>query len=294
MDQAVRGLARWAWACALVTTWSVGQAQEVPVVPVPAVGHEHRREQETAVIRAHHLSRLQTRLTVEPAVLREGCRYESEIATHPPHKKVVLTFDDGPEPGQTEHILAVLKKHDIQATFFLVGHKARQYPELVSQIQESGQHIVANHSWDHPNFHDLSVADQAAEVTKTDAVLAPLSSLKLFRYPYGNSSCETNALLRNMGYKIVGWHVDTCDWAFDHDGSVDDKEALSCGVLAPFRKDFVGHVLASARAHNGGIVLMHEIHPNTLKKLDDIVMRLKEEGFSFAPLTDEGFANSMR
>lgn len=254
----------------------------------------HSRDDETAKIRKHHLQRLNDRLTVDPGVLHETCKYESEISTHPPAKRVVLTFDDGPEPGQTDFILETLKRHDIKAAFFLIGRKAQQHPELVERIRAAGHHLAGSHSWDHPNFHDISVADQAGEVLKSDELLMSNQSLKLFRYPYGNSSCATNALLHSRGYKIVGWHVDSCDWAFDRSGSVDAKEALSCGVLAQNRNDFVDHVASAVRGHNGGIVLMHEIHPNTLRRLDEIIGRLLRDGFVFGALDDPEFSASLR
>jgi len=67
----------------------------------------HSLEEETAKIRKHHLKRLNDRLTIEPKILQQTCRYESDIQTRPPKKRVAFTFDDGPEPGQTEHILEV-------------------------------------------------------------------------------------------------------------------------------------------------------------------------------------------
>ena len=92
----------------------------------------------------------------------------------------------------------------------------------------------------------------------------------------------------------MGWHVDSCDWAFDANGGVDSKEALECGVLPAYRKDYVGHVLSALRAHRGGIVLMHEIHPNTLKSLEAIIEALLAAGYTFGSLKDEGFAGSLR
>jgi len=254
----------------------------------------HGRAEETARIRTHHLKRTHERLTVEPAVLHENCRYESEIATPPPPGRVVLTFDDGPEPGETEYILETLKKYDIAGTFFVIGYKAKAHPELIAGIRAAGRHTIGNHSWDHPNFHDIDPAEQAGEILRNDEVALGSPAPKLFRYPYGNSSCEANALLRVHAYKIVGWHVDSCDWAFDRDGSVDDREALSCGVLAQNRRNFVEHVVSSVRAHGGGIVLLHEIHPNTLRQLDEIIVRLLHDGFSFADIHDAGFEPTLR
>lgn len=248
---------------------------------------------ESAAIRHHHFKRLNERLTVEPAVLEGRCRYESDIATPPPLNRVALTFDDGPTAPGTEYILDVLKKYKIHATFFMIGEKAQQYPELVAKVRAAGHDVVANHSWSHPNFHDIDAARQAGEVLRTDS-LTGADGPKLFRYPYGNSTCETNQLVREHGYKIVGWHIDSCDWAYDRTGAIDTREAISCGVPRQFQNDYVGHVLAAARARRGGIILMHEIHPNTLKSLDAIVAGLLAGGFEFGMVTDADFQPSLR
>ncbi len=282
------------YACCL----PLGHAQQAPVVSAPAVSlvqaDPHSPSEESKVIRKHRMKKLEEHLNIDAEVLHHQCRYESEISDAPPEKKLVLSFDDGPEPGQTEYILSVLKKHHIPATFFMIGEKVQAHPELLALVQESELALIGNHSWTHPNFHDVPVTEQKSEVDKTAALLEKTVSEQYFRYPYGNSSCETNELLKSRGYKIVGWHVDTCDWAFDHKGSVDIKEALSCGVLAQNRENFFEHVLSSVRAHNGGIILMHEIHPNTLKQLDALVTRLLADGYTFEKLSDPAFAKSLR
>jgi peptidoglycan/xylan/chitin deacetylase (PgdA/CDA1 family) len=176
----------------------------------------------------------------------------------------------------------------------MIGKKAQEYPELVAKVHAAGNQVIGNHSWDHPNFHDIDKAEQTAQVLRNETILASDLQPKLFRYPYGNSTCETNELVRSRGYKIVGWHIDSCDWAFDKTGSVDIKEAISCGVLPHDYNDYVGHVISAARARNGGIILMHEIHPNTIKKLEEIIVQLRAEGFTFGSILDEDFQQSMR
>jgi len=254
----------------------------------------HTPSEESQITRKHRMKKLEERLTVDAETLHHQCRYESEIAEAPPEKKVLLTFDDGPEPGQTEYILSVLKKYDVPATFFMIGEKVQAHPELVALVRASNHALIGNHSWSHPNFHDIPAAEQTTEVDKTSALLAKTVEEQYFRYPYGNSSCGTNELLKSRGYKIVGWHVDTCDWAFDHKGVVDLKEALSCGVLPQNRDNFFEHVISSVRAHNGGIILMHEIHPNTLKQLDGLVKQLLADGYIFGSLNDAAFAKYLR
>lgn len=249
---------------------------------------------DAATIRLHRLNHFNVKLNTDSAELHARCTYESDISTAPPKKLVVLTFDDGPAPGHTEFILDTLKRHQIRAAFFMIGEQAQRHPELVARVAAEGHHLIGNYSWDHPNFHSIDAAEQALEVEKSEGVLINKMSPRLFRYPYGNSSCETNELLHRNGYKIVGWHIDSCDWAFDKSGIVDAKEAAICGVLPQFHKDYVGHVLSALRAHNGGIILMHEIHPNTLQKLDAIITAALEDGFVFGSLDDPAFAQAMR
>jgi len=249
---------------------------------------------DSATMRLHRLHHLDVKLSTDAADLRARCRYESEISTVAPAKVLALTFDDGPEPVQTEHILDVLRRHHIKATFFMIGEQVKRYPELVAKVTAEGHHLIANHSWDHPNFHSIDVADQTLQVEKTEQELAGIMTHKFFRYPYGNSTCETNDYLHKLGYKIVGWHIDSCDWAFDKSGEVDAKEAATCGVLPQYEKDYVGHVLSAMRAHNGGIVLMHEIHPNTLKKLEEIIELALADGYSFDSIDAAEFVGAMR
>ena len=269
-------------------------AQEINQTPSSDQSSTSPHAAHTADIKLHRWRHFDAKQNTEVDTLRSQCRYESEISTTPPQKVLSLTFDDGPEPGQTEHILEVLREHHIAATFFMIGEQAKKHPELVAKVLTEGHHLIANHSWDHPNFHDIDPAAQALQVEESELVLASDMKEKFFRYPYGNSSCETNEYLHKAGYKIVGWHIDSCDWAFDRTGSLDPKEAAICAVLPQFRNDYVGHVLSAIRAQNGGILLMHEIHPNTLKNLNEIIERALADGFSFESIDSPNFRKGLR
>jgi peptidoglycan/xylan/chitin deacetylase (PgdA/CDA1 family) len=258
------------------------------------VKHYPNEEDAKQAIQVHRLKHLEAKRNIDPETLKANCRYESEISTAPPKGKVILSFDDGPDPSESAYILEVLAKHNISGTFFLVGHRVQQHPELVEEIRSKNVHIIGNHSWSHPNFHELNVREELSEIENTRAVLPNEVKTMFFRYPYGNSTCEGNEIAHKQGYRIVGWHVDSCDWAFDHHGSVDAKEALSCGVLPQNMHNFVEHVISSVRAHNGGILLMHEIHHNTLHQLEEIIIQLKSEGFDFTNIEDPTFTNSLR
>jgi peptidoglycan/xylan/chitin deacetylase (PgdA/CDA1 family) len=281
----------------LALLWLAGGAgaQPLPLPATPASAasapdHPHRHID----IRSARALALSEQMNQPPHELAQSCRFESDITTPPPEGLVSLSFDDGPEPGATEAILGLLSKHDIPASFFLIGAKADKHPELTALIKAHPKALIGSHSWSHPNFHHIDADRQKSELEKSDAELAAFEAPKLFRYPYGNASCASNAELQQLGYRIVGWHVDSCDWAFDKTGSVDPHEAKICGVEKAHREHFVDHVVAAVKARKGGIVLMHEIHPHTLAQLETLIERLQAEGFHFAPLTDPGFTASLR
>ena len=270
-----------------------GVAASAPMAASAAsAAHAHSHVE---TMRHTHLVRLQEHMEKPEEELHRTCRFESDITTLPPEGVVALTFDDGPEPGHTEAILAVLARHKVPATFFLIAEKAKAHPELVEQARALPGAVIGNHSWSHPNFHDIPVEEQTREVDSADTLLhADLGTAPLFRYPYGNSSCETNARVHTLGYRIVGWHVDSCDWAFDGPKGLTAGEALSCGVLPVYRHDFLGHIVASVRAHRGGVVLMHETHDISVDNLDALIVRLEAEGYRFSTPAAQEFETSLR
>ena len=251
----------------------------------------------TANLRTFRARQMEERLGTESEKLQQHCRYESDIATAPPQKWVALTFDDGPSSTQTEIILVQLAKYGIKASFFNIGMHAAAHPELVQKVLDAGHELIGGHSWKHPNFHDIDAARQDQEIRRTDQLLAPAMAAtgkKFFRYPYGNATCTSNALLHELEYAIVGWHVDSCDWAFAATGEVGPKDAQICEVHADNRGNYVGHVLDAIKLRQGGIVLMHEIHPQTVAQLPAVIERLQAEGYQFTTVSDPLFASSLR
>lgn len=293
MNRTPRRAARLASAVALLlATAAMANAAQAPVVPTPQ--QLAAPAGEGSIIRQQRMKKLVAHLVVEPETLARQCRYESEINGAPPDKVVALTFDDGPDPIHTPLILAVLAKYHVPATFFMIGEKAEAHPELVRLVAQSPYALVGGHSWSHPNFHDIPVMAQLQELAQDGRLLPASTDARLFRYPYGNSTCESNTALHAANFKIVGWNVDSCDWAFDHHGAVDAKEALSCGVLPQNRANYQRHVLASVHAHRGGIILMHEIHAHTIVQLDQIVAQLLADGYSFARMNEARMAPLLR
>jgi peptidoglycan/xylan/chitin deacetylase (PgdA/CDA1 family) len=109
--------------------------------------------------------------------------------------RVALTFEDGPHPGSTPRILDVLRDIGARATFFVVGRRVAQHPDLVERIAEEG-HLIGNHSFDH---HPFAVLGRARywedQLERLDFLVERITGLHLawFRPP---AACSTPGLLR--------------------------------------------------------------------------------------------------
>lgn len=128
-------------------------------------------------------------------------------------KKVALTFDDGPDSVYTPQILDILDKKKIKATFFLIGSRAELFPEVVKRMAEEG-HIVGNHTMSHPNIIKLDQVKTKENIMAAENVLADLAGYRtsLFRSPYGSLNPEKIQEIKDLGYKIIAWNVDSLDW----------------------------------------------------------------------------------
>ena len=113
---------------------------------------------------------------------------------------MALTFDDGPDWRYTYPILDILKREKVRATFFLVGRMAEQRPDLVLRMVREG-HVVANHSWNHPNLTRLDSRRMSEEVDRTNRLISEITgrSPKLFRAPYGSLDRRVEELIRKKG-----------------------------------------------------------------------------------------------
>lgn len=214
-----------------------------------------------------------------------ACRYSVGVPDKATRGTVALTFDDGPNRKTTPRILDILKKHKIQAVFFVLGAKVKGHEDILQRMMDEG-HIVANHSWNHPNFWDVRGRDMRVQIDRTQESIAPyLNGTQYFRYPYGNSSCEANDYLADLGFRRVGWHIDTCDWAYS-DGTLSDKEMASCGARPDERNDYLKYVLRQTRKTQGGVMLMHDIHEHTLASLDSVIESLLKDNYKFVLIDD--------
>ncbi|MBO1004047.1 polysaccharide deacetylase family protein [Pseudogracilibacillus auburnensis] len=186
-------------------------------------------------------------------------------------KVIAFTFDDGPDERYTPEILDVLKKHDVKATFFLLGTRVDKYPEVVKRIHEEG-HAIGNHTYWHPELTKKpdGVASLVWETNKNEQAIESVIGLKtnLFRAPYGAINGEMIEKLKEMNYQAVGWSIDSEDW-----------KGLS--------KNKIKHNVISG-LHPGSIVLMHSAGrvPGTPEALDELLRYLKTNGYMIVTIPD--------
>jgi peptidoglycan/xylan/chitin deacetylase (PgdA/CDA1 family) len=176
---------------------------------------------------------------------------------------VALTFDDGPHPTLTPMLLDMLERERVRATFYMIGSCAAGSPDIVRRAFEAG-HEIGNHSWSHPDLTRIPLARAAEEIARTDALLESITGEQpnTVRPPYGARNSRVEALAEPRPMML--WDVDTNDWRTRNTASVE---------RAAIRSD-------------GGIVLMHDIHPTTVAAVPAIILDFKSRGFSFVTVSD--------
>ncbi|MDM5188229.1 polysaccharide deacetylase family protein [Bacillus sp. DX4.1] len=186
-------------------------------------------------------------------------------------KVAYLTFDDGPGKYTTE-LLNMLKQHDAKATFFLIGANVKEYPDLVKRENAEG-HYVGMHSMTHDFKKLYTHGDYVNEMKEDQSLIANTigQAPKLTRPPYG-SMPGLNEALRNKvvegGFKVWDWTIDSLDWKYNKI-PVDVASAK-----------IVQNVLASA-TNPTEVILMHDIHPQSVAAVPGILKGLKEKGYEF-------------
>lgn len=188
------------------------------------------------------------------------------------NKKIYITFDAGYEAGYTPKILGVLEKHNVKATFFVVGTLMKSNPELIKQIDEKG-HIVANHSMHHPNMSKMStMEDFKKEIEPVEELYKEITGKdmkKFYRPPQGIFS-ETNLKMANeLGYKTIFWSLAYVDW-------YKDKQ--------PSREDALNKIMS--RIHDGAIILLHSTSKTNSEILDELLTKLEKQGYTFGTLEE--------
>ncbi|MCX4575300.1 glycosyltransferase [Streptomyces sp. NBC_01571] len=194
-----------------------------------------------------------------------------------PDHRLVLTFDDGPDPKWTPKVLDVLKKHHAHAVFFVTGTMASRYPELVRRMVEEGNE-VGLHTFNHPDLSYQSKERIDWELSQSQLALEGAAGIRtsLFRPPYSsfadamdNKSWPVTKYIGTRGYITVVNNTDSEDWQ-------------KPGVDEIIRR-------ATPKGGKGAIVLMHDSggdRHQTVEALDRFLPGLQRQGYEFQNLTE--------
>jgi peptidoglycan/xylan/chitin deacetylase (PgdA/CDA1 family) len=130
--------------------------------------------------------------------------------------KVLLTFDDGPNPVTTEIILQKLSDEKIKAIFFCVGENVQKYPELVQRIKDAG-HTFGNHTFNHKILNKISNDEKDVQISLVNKMFEDQFDIKLryFRPSHGRFQLSTSSLMRKHQLKNVMWSLLTYDYKND-------------------------------------------------------------------------------
>lgn len=179
-------------------------------------------------------------------------------------KLAAITFDDGPGP-YTDQLLDELAKRGVLVTFFMQGHNASRYPDVVKKAYEAG-HQIASHTYSHPQLTKLTDKDILGELAGAAGALDRATGTRntyMLRPPYGSVD---DRVLSVIGVPAILWSVDTRDW-----------ESHSADAI--YR-----HIVNDTR--DGSILLLHDIHaasiPGALRGIDALL----EQGYELVTVSE--------
>ena len=130
--------------------------------------------------------------------------------------KILLTFDDGPNAGNTENILNALSELKIKALFFCIGEDVQNHPNLVKSILNDN-HNIGNHTFNHNAITKLKFGNALNEINSFSSLMKTEYNydVKFFRPPYGRINFSTPQLMNRCGLKCVMWNLLTYDYKKD-------------------------------------------------------------------------------
>ena len=192
-------------------------------------------------------------------------------------KVVALTFDDGPSQEWTPRILQELRTADVKATFFMLGKHVAEFPEIARQVAEEG-HEIGNHTYDHRLLPFSPRTMLPGQVNACEKIIKETTGITthLFRPPKAWLTPSEKRELRELGYTVVLWSLNSKDWV-----NFDDKYIIA----------FLLHHIRP-----GDIILFHDAggvfgteggsREETVQTIAPLVKKLRERGYRFATVSE--------
>lgn len=181
-------------------------------------------------------------------------------------KVVALSFDAAWGNEDTQTLIDILAKYNINATFFVVGSWVDKYPDSVKALHDSGNEVMS-HSDDHAHFAALSSDEIKSNINSSNDKIEAVTGVRptLFRCPYGEYNDTVISTVNAMGMTAIQWDVDSLDWK---------------GLSAD---DIASRVLKNVKS--GSIILFHNAAENTPEALPTIIESLIADGYTIVPIS---------
>ena len=188
-------------------------------------------------------------------------------------KQMALTYDDGPNDPHTPRLLEVLAKHNVKATFFVIGRYVQRRPDLVRELVKAG-HVVGNHTFTHPHLAVSAAVETTNQLEECQRAVQEVSgeAPRLFRPPFGSRRPATLRIARSMGLEPVMWNVTSWDWKMPPA----DKIVQIC-----MRQMRGGDVILM---HDGGHRAFGADRSRTVLATERLIERHKSEGYEFVTI----------
>jgi peptidoglycan-N-acetylglucosamine deacetylase len=188
-------------------------------------------------------------------------------------RRLALTYDDGPNDPHTQRLLEVLARHNVRATFFLIGRYAQERPDIVRELVKAG-HVVGNHTFTHPLLIFKSARELRSQLENCGRALTDAvgEHSNLFRPPFGGRRPAVLRIARRMGLEPVMWNVTGYDW------NANSAEQIERKVTGQVRG---GNVIL---LHDGGHLEFGADRSYTVTATDRLISRYKAEGYEFVTI----------
>lgn len=186
--------------------------------------------------------------------------------------EVVLTFDDGPWPGNTPAVLAALAAQCTKATFFSIGKHATWHPEILKQVVAAG-HTVGSHTWSHADLGRKTLEEAKDEIEKGISAVAASAGRPLapfFRFPALRMTPELLTYLGQRNIAVFSADLDSFDFRLKRPEQV------------------IESVMTKLKKGGKGIILMHDFQHPTALALPELLVQLKANGYKVVQLTAKG------
>ncbi|MGO4114283.1 polysaccharide deacetylase family protein [Rhizobium ruizarguesonis] len=182
-------------------------------------------------------------------------------------KEVILSFDDGPIPGRTDKVLAILDQFGVKGAFMMVGEMAEMHPALARKVAQDGN-TIGSHTYDHANLSSLSFDAAMAEVIKGELAVtkATGTDVSFFRFPYLAESHRLRAAIAKRDMVVMDVDIDSKDYFTTTPVSITQR------------------TMNLLHKRDRGIILMHDIHKRTATMLPTLLSKLEAEGYKVVTL----------